>query len=51
MCTNLNNPTMLQYKVYLDLTFYLGCRGKEGLHSLTLDSFELNFTAEGDTSG
>ena len=38
---------MLQYKDYLDLAFYLGCRGKEVLHSLTLDSFELSFTAEG----
>ena len=47
VCSKLDNPTMLQYNVYLDLAFYMGKLDKEGLHALTLDSFELNFTPEG----
>ena len=47
VCANLENPLMLQYKVYLDLAFYLGHRGKEGLRALRIDSFALKFSPEG----
>ena len=47
VCSNLDNPSMLQYKVYLDIAFYMGCCGNEGLRELTTKSFEVKNSPEG----
>ena len=38
---------MLQYKIYLDIRFYIGRRGKEGLRELAILSFETKTSPEG----
>ena len=47
ICSNMDNPTMLQYKIYLDIGFYMGRRGKEVLRELTVNSFKTNTSPEG----
>ena len=47
VCENLDDPETLQQKVYLDLTFYTGRRGREGLHDLKIDSYQVKFNEEG----
>ena len=47
ICTNLDSPTMLQYKIYLDIGFYMGRRGKEGLRELCISSFKIKTSPEG----
>ena len=47
VCSNLDDPETLLYKVYLDIAFYTGRRGREGLRDLTLSSFEIRHTPEG----
>ena len=47
VCSNIDNPTMLQYKVYLDIRFYMGRRGKEGLRELKISSFDIKTSPEG----
>ena len=42
-----NDPTQLQQKVFLDVQFAFGRRGREGLSSLTKNSFEFKKDAEG----
>ena len=38
------DPICLQHKVYLDITYFLGWRGSEGLRDLNKDSFEIKHT-------
>ena len=38
---------MLQYKIYLDIGFSMGRRGKEGLRELTVESFQIKTSPEG----
>ena len=40
VCQDLKDPQMLQYKVYLDLAFFLARRGREGLRDLLPQDFE-----------
>ena len=47
VCTNLDNPTMLQYKIYLHIGSYMGRRRKEGLRELAILSFEIKTSPEG----
>ena len=42
-----NNPQCLQHKIYFNITYFLGKRGKEGLRELQKDSFELCYTDQG----
>ena len=41
-----NNPTALQYKVWFDLSFHFGRRGREGLRELRKYSFVIKTDAE-----
>ena len=47
VCANLDDPECLQHKVYLNIAFYCGRRGREGLRKLTLNSFALKTTPDG----
>ena len=41
------NTEILMHKVFFDIMFYTGRRGKEGLRSLQKDSFEIKKSADG----
>lgn len=41
------NTEVLQHKVFFDMVYYLGRRGKEGLRELQKDWFESKFTKDG----
>lgn len=41
------NTEVLQHKVFFDMVYYLGRRGKEGLRELQKDWFESKFTEDG----
>ena len=41
VCRDLKDPQLLQYKVYLDLAFFLARRGREGLRDLLPSDFEI----------
>ena len=41
ICGNLDNPELVQFKLFLDICFYTGRRGKEGLRELRVDSFQI----------
>ena len=47
VCQNLNDPETLIHKIYLDISFYTGRYGREGLRKLRKDSFEIKTNAEG----
>ncbi len=36
-----SDPTVLQHKVFYDLVYYMGRRGREGLYELKKDSFDI----------
>ena len=36
-----NDPRCLQHKVYFDIAYFMGKRGKEGLRELKKQSFEI----------
>lgn len=42
-----HNPRALQHKVYLELSFQMARRGKQNLHKLKKDSFEIKTNPEG----
>ncbi len=41
LCSDLKDPQNLQWKVYLDIAFYMARRGREGLKDLDPFSFEI----------
>ena len=47
VCNHLDDPETLQQKVFLDLNFYGGHRGREGLWKLTKSSFEIKENPDG----
>ena len=44
-----DNPTSLQLKVWFELSLHLGRRGRDGLHNLQKDDFEVKVDESGDS--
>ena len=47
VCKNLDDPETIAQKIYSDIAFYTGRRGRERLRHLRIDSFVTKTNEEG----